>query len=67
MGKAYLEASLPGCLQYDIDALKKGMEEKSDLMDCLLDEVYGFINSALYSYEIPDEQARYLREKYLGM
>ena len=32
--------------------------------DKYMDEVYGSINSALYSNEITKEQADYLRDKY---
>lgn len=59
------EVNLPKYLKDDIEALKKGIQEKSKLLDCLLDEVYGSINSAYYSNEITKDQADYLRYKYL--
>lgn len=34
------------------------------ILDCLINEMYGSINSALYSDEITEEQAKYLRDKY---
>lgn len=61
------EMTLPRYLRNDIEAYIKGVEENSSLLDCLWGEVYGSINSALYSYVISDEQARFLREKYLGI
>jgi len=65
--KAYLEHHLPTYLQKDIDALKKGVAENSSLLDCLLDEVYGSINSAYWDQTITEEQATYLRKKYLDI
>lgn len=62
--KERYENNIPEYLRKDIEALKKGEEENSLSLDCLIDEVYGSINSALYSYEITEEQANYLRDKY---
>ncbi|WP_314827528.1 hypothetical protein [Oribacterium parvum] len=61
------EMTLPRYLRNDIKAYVQGIKENSSLLDCLWGEVYGSINSALYSYEISDEQARFLRNKYLGI
>lgn len=62
------EKYLPKYLKHDIDELEKHINDKScTYLDCLFDELYGSINSALYSYEITEEQAKYLRKKYLGM
>ena len=61
------EMTLPRYLRNDIKAYVQGIKENSSLLDCLWAEVYGSINSALYSYEISDEQARFLRNKYLGI
>lgn len=61
------EMILPRYLRNDIEAYIKGVEENSRVLDCLWGEVYGSINSALYNYEISDEQARFLRKKYLGI
>ena len=61
------EMPLPRYLRNDIKAYVQGIKENSSLLDCLWGEVYGSINSALYSYEISDEQARFLRNKYLGI
>ena len=63
--KHSFEYSLPKYLKDDIEALIKGREENSSVLDCLWCEVYGSINSALYSDEITDQEAKYLREKYL--
>ena len=61
------EMTLPRYLRNDIKAYVQGIKENSSLLDCLWGEVYGSINSALYSYELSDEQARFLRNKYLGI
>lgn len=66
--KAYMEKNLPPYLQHDIDALIEGRKDKTCLhIDCLEDEVYGSINSAYVDGRISEDQAWYLREKYLGM
>lgn len=59
------EINLPKYLKDDIERVIKGRKEKSKLLDCFLDELYGSINSAYYSNEITKEQADYLRYKYL--
>ena len=59
------EASLPGYLKKDIEALKEGYETNSSVLDCLYNEVQGSINSAYYDNEITKEQAVFLRKKYL--
>lgn len=59
------ERCIPEYLKHDIEEyLKHKDDKKCTYIDCLIDEIYGSINSALYSYEITDEQARYLRDKY---
>ncbi|MDR0425703.1 MAG: hypothetical protein LBH24_00875 [Clostridiales bacterium] len=62
-----LEKYLPIYLQKDIAALLKGEEENSSVLDCLYNEVQGSVNLALYSGAITDSEAKYLREKYLGL
>lgn len=64
--KTYLEKNLPAYVQHDIDALIIGKKNKVLHLDCLYNEVYGSINSALWDDEITLDQAEYLREKYLG-
>lgn len=60
------EHGLPQYLQDDLDAYKKGLKEKSSLLDCLWGELYGSINWAEISEgSITSEHAQYLREKYL--
>lgn len=61
------ELAMPQYLKNDIDALKEGLRIKSTLLDCLWGEVYGSINSAFYDNEISEEEAAYLRKKYLGL
>ena len=63
----YWESNLPPFLQHDIDALLEGKKKQVLYVDCLLDEVYGSINSAYYDGSISKEQADYLRQKYLGI
>lgn len=60
------EYGLPEYLQNDLDAYKKGLKEKSSLLDCLWGELYGSINIAEINEEcITREHAQYLRDKYL--
>jgi len=61
------ELTLPEYLKKDLKVFQKGMKAKSSLLDCYWGELYGSINAALYDCEISDEQAKYLREKYLGI
>ena len=63
-GKSY-EHGLPEYLQQDLDAFKEGLKNGSSLMDCLWGELYGAINSNQWSSAITQEQADYLRAKYL--
>ena len=44
-GEMY-EKNLPGYLAHDLEAWKKGVEEGSNLLDCLWGELYGSINIA---------------------
>jgi len=60
-----LELSLPKYLKDDIAALVEGYKSDSSVLDCLYCEVQGSINSAYYGNEITEEQADYLRKKYL--
>lgn len=59
------EKTLPAYLKQDIEALVKGREENSGVLDCLWGEVYGSINSAYHDRIITEEMANYLRKKYL--
>lgn len=63
--KAYLEKGLPASLQKAIDDFLQGEKEQVLHLDCLSDEIYGAINSNLWSGSITEEQAEYLRKKYL--
>ena len=65
LNKSYLEKDLPPYLQHDIDALVEGLRMHVTHLDCLVDEVYGSINSAEVDLLITTEQAAYLRTKYL--
>ena len=59
------EPDLPASLQRDLDAYQKGLAEHVPYLDCLWCELYASINSAQWSGEISEDQARCLREKYL--
>ena len=60
------ERNLPPYLAHDLDAWKRGVEEKSRLLDCLWSELYGSINMAeINDGAITHEQAQHLRDKYL--
>ncbi|WP_455089279.1 hypothetical protein [Peptoanaerobacter stomatis] len=62
------ERTLPRYLKNDIEAFKKAIEEKNELLSKdLWCELYGSINSAMWGYEISEEVAAYLRDKYLGI
>ncbi len=65
MGDKNFIKTLPLYLQNNINNLAKELKkEKSTIIDCLVDEVYGSINSAYYDNEITKEEANYLRNKY---
>lgn len=60
------EKALPPYLAHDLEAYKKGLAEKSSLLDCLWGELYGSINIAeINDGFISPTQAQYLRDKYL--
>ena len=61
----YLEVDLPPYLQLDIDNYNEGIRTKSPYIDALYNEVQSSINMAQVSNRIDDNQANYLRKKYL--
>ncbi|MSU03477.1 helix-turn-helix domain-containing protein [Tissierella pigra] len=63
--KSYLETNLSGTLDEALKAYLRGIEENVLYLDCLWDELYGAINSDLWTGYITEEQANYLRKKYL--
>jgi len=63
--KAYLEAGLPESLQKAIADYLQGEQAQVLHLDCLWGELYGSINANLWSGCITEEQAAYLRGKYL--
>lgn len=63
--KSYLECNLPSYLAHDLNAYKQGLKDNSTLLDCLHGELYGSINGAYHDGQITEEQADYLRNKYL--
>lgn len=60
------ERTLPVDLQQDI---KNWVKHKKDPLywDVFWDELYGTINMYQHAYEISEEIANYLRNKYLGI
>lgn len=62
---SYLETGLPGFLQKSIDEFIDGEKNQVTYMDCLWGELYGSINVAMWDRDISEEQAAYLRSKYL--
>lgn len=65
MNKDYLETDLPASIQKAIAELLQGEKEQVLHLDCLSDELYGAINANLWGGCITEEQADYLRNKYL--
>lgn len=65
--KTYLETGLSESIQKAIKDYLQGEKEQVLHLDCLWDELYGTINSNLWAGLITEEQAGYLRSKYLGL
>jgi DNA-binding Xre family transcriptional regulator len=63
--KTYLEADLPATIQKAISDYLQGEKDRVLHLDCLSNELYGAINSNLWSGCITGEQADHLRKKYL--
>lgn len=63
--KTYLEANLSMHLTKAIEDYKEGEKNKVSYLDCLWGELYGSINADRWSGCITEEQADYLRAKYL--
>ena len=63
--RSYLERDLPTSLQKALDEYIQGEKDHVSYMDCLWGELYGAINSNQWSSAITQEQADYLRAKYL--
>lgn len=63
--RSYLEKNLSQHLQKAIDDYIQGEKDKVSYMDCLWGELYGSINADLWAGVISEEQAKYLRAKYL--
>ncbi|MDW2797214.1 helix-turn-helix transcriptional regulator [Clostridium boliviensis] len=65
--KTYLETGLSGNIQKAIKEYLQGEKEQVLHLDCLWGELYGAINADLWAGSITQQQASYLREKYLGL
>lgn len=61
----YLEKNLSLHLQKAVDDYVQGAQNQVSYMDCLWGELYGSINADFWSGVISEEQAKYLRTKYL--
>lgn len=64
--KAYLETGLSENVQKAIKDYSQGEKKQALYLDCLWCELYGAINADLWAGLITEEQASYLRAKYLG-
>lgn len=67
INKTYLETGLPEGIQKAIEEYQQGENAQVLYLDCLWSELYGTINANLWAGLITDEQAGYLRKKYLGL
>lgn len=63
--RSYLESNLSAHLQKAIGDYIQGEKDEVTYMDCLWGELYGSINADLWAGVISEEQANYLRAKYL--
>ena len=63
--RTYLEKALPASLDKALREYIQGEKDKVSYMDCLWGELYSAINSNQWSNAITQEQADYLRAKYL--
>ena len=63
--RSYLETNLSAHLQKAISDYIQGEKDRVTYMDCLWGELYGSINADLWAGVISEEQANYLRTKYL--
>lgn len=63
--KTYLETNLPPDLQKAVTDYVQGEQAGVSYMDCLWGELYGSINANFWGNVITEEQAAYLRAKYL--
>ena len=63
--RTYLEKDLPASLDKALREYIQGEKDKVSYMDCLWGELYSAINSNQWSNAITQEQADYLRAKYL--
>ena len=63
--RTYLEEDLPASLDKALREYIQGKKDKVSYMDCLWGELYSAIDSNQWSNAITQEQADYLRVKYL--
>lgn len=63
--RTYLETNLSAHLQKAIDDYVEGEKQQVSYLDCLWGELSGSINADFWAGVISEEQANYLRKKYL--
>lgn len=63
--KTYLETNLSSQLTKAIKDYEQGEKDNVTYLDCLWGELYGSINADFWAGRIAEEQANYLRKKYL--
>lgn len=59
------ERDLPASLLHALVEYKRGLRENVSCLDCLRGELYGSINACQWDRLITEQEAEYLREKYL--
>lgn len=59
------ERDLPASLLHALEEYKRGPREDVSCLDCLWRELYGSINACQWDRSITEQEAEYLREKYL--
>ena len=61
-----LEKGLPEYLGNDLIKLKEALKkDKCSILDCLVNELQGSVNSAFVDGDITEEQCDYLYDKYI--
>ncbi len=61
-----LEKDLPEYLENDLIKLKEALKkDKCSILDCLVNELQGSVNSAFVDGDITEEQCDYLYDKYI--
>lgn len=59
------ERDLLASLLHALEEYKRGLRENVSFLDCLWGELCGSINACQWDWSITEQEAEYLREKYL--